>query len=211
MIAKKKDFIEMDFTGTIKESGQIFDTTLKKDAEKLGMKSVSPLKICVGEGMLVKGFDEALDGKETGKSYSVELEPKKAFGTRDPRMIKTIPVSIFLEKQVNPYPGLVLNMDGVIARVSAISGGRVITDFNMPLAGKTIIYEFKINRIIESTDEKLKSLVEFFLGDKIESKVEGNKAVITGRKIENKAFKEKVKSLLNLEVEFNDEEKQKSN
>ena len=210
MIVKKKDFIELDFTGKIKESGQIFDTTLKKDAEQLGMKSVSSLKLCVGEGMLVKGFDEALEGKETGKSYSVELEPKKAFGLRDSKMIKTIPISIFLEKQVNPYPGQVLNMDGVIARISAISGGRVITDFNMPLAGKTVIYEFKINKIIENIDEKLKSLVEFFLGDKIESKVEGNKAIITGKKIENKAFREKVKSLLGLDIEFSEPKEKKA-
>ena len=99
MIVKKKDFIELDFTGTIKESGQIFDTTFKKDAEQLGMKSVKSLSICIGEGMLVKGFDEALDGKETGKSYSVELEPKKAFGLRDSKMIKTYMRSRLILKQ----------------------------------------------------------------------------------------------------------------
>ena len=201
MLTKKKDFVEIDFTGKIKESGEIFDTTLKDQAGK-SSKDIKPQKVCIGEGMLIKGFDEALEGKEIGKNYSVELEPKKAFGNRDPKLVKTMPISVFIDQKINPYPGLILNMDGIIARISSVSGGRVITDFNHPLAGKTIIYEFKINKGVDNAGEKLNALVEFFLGDKIESKVEGNKAIITGKKIENKAFKEKVKALLNLDVEF---------
>ena len=203
MLVQKKDFIELDFTGKVKESDQVFDTTFKKDADKIGLKEVKPLKICVGEGMLVKGFDDALEGKDLGKSYSIELEPKKAFGPRDPKLVKTIPISVFLEKEINPYPGQVFNMDGVIARISSVSGGRVITDFNMPLAGKTIIYDFKINKVIDTQEEKLKALVEFFIGDKIDSKVDGNKAIITTeKKIDSKALKTKAKELLGLDVEF---------
>jgi len=200
MMIRKKDFIELDFTGKIKESGQIFDTTRKDDADKIGLEKVKPLKICVGEGMLVKGFDESLEGKEAGKNYSVELEPKKAFGARDLKLVKIIPISIFLEKQINPYPGLILNMDGIIARVSSVSGGRVITDFNNPLSGKSIIYEFKINKLIEDKSEKLNALAEFFLND-AEAKIENDKAVIISN-AKSKVFEQKVKEILNLEIEY---------
>lgn len=194
MIIKKKDFVELEFTGKIKESGQIFDTTLDEKAK--------PLKICVGEGMLVKGFDDALIGKEVGKDYSVELEPKDAFGPRDKKLVKIIPISVFHEKEVNPYPGLVLNIDGVIVRISSVSGGRVTADFNIPLAGKTLIYDFKIKKIIEESQEKLNAMAEFFFG-KADVNVEGNKATITlEKKIESKPFKEKAKELTGLDVEF---------
>ena len=176
--SKRKDFVEIEFTGKIKESGQIFDTNLKEDAEKIGVKDIKPLRICIGEGMVVKGFDDALEGKEIGKSCSIEVEPKNAFGLRDPKLIKIVPISVFHEKEVNPYPGLVLNIDGVLARISSVSGGRVITDFNMPLSGKTVIYGFKITKIIETQEEKLKVLAEFFLKEVKEVKIDGKKAII---------------------------------
>jgi len=209
MAIRKKDFVELDFTGKVKETGQIFDTTLKEDAKKIGAENVKPLKVCVGEGMLVSGFDEALEGKEIGKKYSIEIEPKKAFGPRDPKLIKIVPISVFHEKEVNPYPGLVLNIDGILARISSVSGGRVTTDFNLPLAGKTIIYEFEVKKIINDQKEKLESLADFFFG-KADVNIEETKATITlERKIENKAFKEKVKELLNLETEFRVKDKNK--
>jgi FKBP-type peptidyl-prolyl cis-trans isomerase 2 len=204
---KKKDFVEIDFIGKIKESGQVFDATIKQEAEKLGVKDSKPIKVCIGEEMLVKGFDDSLEGKEIGKDYSIELPPAKAFGARKQNLIKIIPISVFLEKQVNPYPGLVLNMDGAIARVSAVSGGRVITDFNSPLSGKTIIYEFKILRKIDEKEEKLKALADFFLG-KNEVKIEGNKGIVTSDKTSKELIK-KARELLDLEIEIKEEKKNK--
>jgi len=205
MAIKKKDFIEIDFTGSVKESGQIFDTTIREKAEKLGSdnpEKIMPLKVCVGEGMLVKGFDEALEGKEVGKDYSVEILPQKAFGARDPKLVKIIPISIFHEKEVNPYPGLVLDIDGILARISSVSGGRVTTDFNLPLAGKTVIYDFKIKRIIESGEEKLKALAEFYFG-KADVRIEEKKAeIILEKKADSKSFAAKAKELTGFDVEL---------
>ena len=203
---KKKDFVEIDFTGRIKESGQIFDTT-KENSEN---KEAKPVKVCVGDGMLVKGFDEALEGKEEGKSYSIEIKPENAFGPRKPELVKIIPLSVFLEKEINPYPGLMLNMDGILARISSVSGGRVTTDFNSPLAGKIIVYDFKIKRTVERAEEKLKALAEFYLGEPGEVNLEGNKAVLTVGKTRNaKILAQKAKELLALDVEIKESEKAK--
>jgi len=198
---KKFDFIEMNFTGKIKETNQIFDTTVSEDAKKIGLENPKPAKICVGKEMIVKGFDEALEGKEPGKSYSVEIEPKKAFGLRKPNLVKTIPMAVFLEKNINPYPGLMLNIDNVLVKISAVSGGRVITDFNSPLAGKTIIYDFKIIRKIESKEEKIKVLAEYFLDEKSEVVMEGNNVVVSFKnKNSNKDEFQKIAKELDIEV-----------
>jgi len=201
---KKKDFIEIDFTGIIKETGQVFDTTFKEKAKQIGIEKVKPIRICVGEGMLVKGFDEAIEGKEIGKNYSIELEPKKAFGQRNPNLVKLIPVAVFHRQRIDPYPGQVLNMDGMIARISSVSGGRVITDFNNPLAGKTIVYEFRINKIIEEKTEQAKAIVEFFIGD-VQSKIEGNKIIVEIDKkmrFDKNPIEKKLKDLVGMDLEI---------
>ena len=76
---RKNDFIEIEFTGLA--NGEIFDTTNKKDAEKMGIepKNIKPLTISVGNQMILQGLDEDLEGKETGKEYSIHILPEKAF------------------------------------------------------------------------------------------------------------------------------------
>jgi len=206
---KKNDFIELEFLAKVKD-GQIFDTNIKEKAKELGVEDTKPLKVCIGEGMVLKGFDKDLEGKEIGKSYEIELNPKDAFGARNPSLVKIMPISVFLEKEINPYPGLVLNLDGIIARISSVSGGRVLIDFNNPLAGKTVIYEFKILKKIDDAKEKLAVLSEYFLNtDKFE--LNGTKAVFSGS-FSKKAFElfsKKVKDILNIDAESNDGKKAK--
>jgi len=183
VLTQKGQFVEIDFTAKIKQSGEIFDTTIKEEAKKANLPSerVRPIVVCIGEGMLLKGFDKALEGKEIGKEYSVEVPSKEAFGERLASMIKIIPLKIFQQKGIMPYAGLSLNMDGVVVRISAVSGGRVIADFNHPLSGKDLVYMFKIRKIVMDDKEKLSSLVETFLREdpsKAIKSLDGKKAVI---------------------------------
>jgi len=207
---KKGQFIEIDYTARVNQSGEVFDTTIK---ENTANPNVSPDKVksvilCVGEGMILKGLDKEFEGKEIGKQYSVILKPKDAFGERKANLIKIIPLNVFKSKGVMPYPGLVLNMDGMIARISAVSGGRVITDFNNPLSGKDITYEFIIRKIIINEMEKLNCLVAYFLKEdpkKAIKEIKDKKAVIETRiKWPDKFIEEiskKVNDLTGLKIE----------
>ena len=105
---KENDFIEIEFTGRVK-NGEIFDTTRKEDAEKIGLKIENhPFIVCVGKEMVIKGLDNSLVNKEIGKDYDIELEPKDAFLDRNPSLVKLIPLKIFSEKNVSPRPGMTL-------------------------------------------------------------------------------------------------------
>lgn len=210
MALKKSDFVEIEFAARIKETNQLFDTNIKEKAKELGMNEVKPLKICIGQGMLLKGLDNSLEGKEIGKEYEIELSPKDAFGFRNPSLVKTMPINIFLEKEINPYPGLVLDLDGIIARISSVSGGRVLVDFNNPLSGKTVIYRIKIIKKIEDVKEKIQVLGAFYLG--IENlELKENNAFIQGN-FQKKSFDEfskKVKETLGIEVNLKTKEEAK--
>jgi FKBP-type peptidyl-prolyl cis-trans isomerase 2 len=177
----KNDFIEIDFTGKIKNTDEIFDTTVKEDAKTLNpdIKDVKPLIISVGNQMLPEGFDADLDGKEENKKYTVDIKSEKAFGKRNPQMIKMIPLRFFHEQKINPERGLQLNIDGQVAKVLSASGGRVLVDFNNPLAGKEVTYEYTIKRKVTGLDEKIDALQEFFFRKKFEFKTDKESKTIT--------------------------------
>ncbi len=181
MKTKKNDFVEIEFTG--KANDQIFDTTNKKQAEQMNLqvdiKNIKPIIVSVGNQMLLKGFDDELEGKEIGKKYLIHILPEQAFGKRDPKLIKTMPMRIFREKEMNPIPGMTLQLDNYIAKVLSVSGGRVIVDFNNPLAGKEVDYDFKILRKITSIKEKINALQDFFFKQRFEFDIdEKNKKIL---------------------------------
>jgi len=212
MAIKKNDFIEIDFVGRIKSNNAVFDLTYEELAKKEKLydpnMKYGPRIICVGNGDLIKALDENLIGKEIGKEYKIEL--KNPFGDKNNSLVKILPVSKFTKERINPFPGLQINADGMLATVKSVSGGRVVLDFNHPLAGKDIIYEVKINKIVEDNLKKLKAFVENLLGEAEDHfKVEGkdNDFIINIKHDIPKAlkdkFKEKAKEVMpDIKVEF---------
>ena len=182
---KEKDFVKVDYTGKLPDGG-VFDTTLEKVAKEHNIFSekanYSPVTVCVGEKQIIPGLDEELEGKEIGKEYTITLPPEKAFGKRDIKKMRIVPMSTFREHKIDPHPGLQVDMDGEMGLVSRVSGGRIIVNFNHPLAGKEITYTFKINEKITDTKEKLTAFLHSTLRipeDKIEAVVKDDKAEIT--------------------------------
>ena len=206
---QKNDFIELEFLGRVK-GGDIFDTNIQEEAKKINLElETRPLIICLGQNMILPAIDEFLAGKETGK-YTLELEPEKAFGLRDRNLIKTMPIKIFLEKQVYPRPGMIFEFDNVIGRISAVSGGRVIVDFNHPLANKVAVYELNVKSVISDDTEKVSSLMRFFFRRKFDFEIKEKKLIIKSEaklKPLFELFKGKFKEILDLDLEFQEEEK----
>jgi FKBP-type peptidyl-prolyl cis-trans isomerase 2 len=209
MALQKKDFIEVEFTGKVKD-GEIFDSNIKENLEKLNPEAnPKPLIFSLGEGMFLKGVDDFLIGKEIGK-YEIELAPENAFGPRMKEFIQMVPIKIFRSQNINPFPGAVFNFDGRIAKILTVSGGRVITDFNNPLAGKTVVYEINILRKIEDTNEKVKSLIDFLFRKDFNFSIKDNKVIIETEKTFSKfveMFKEKFKDITGMELEVKEIEK----
>lgn len=156
------DFIEVDYTGTLAD-GTIFDTTLERVAHTIpGHNHGAVFKaavVCVGEKQLLPGLDEAFVGKEVGKEYTVHLSTEKAFGKRDIKKVRLIPMSTFKEHKVAPQVGLSLDVDGERGVVSRVAGGRVLVNFNHPLAGVDVVYTFTIKRKIVEPSEQIVSFL----------------------------------------------------
>jgi FKBP-type peptidyl-prolyl cis-trans isomerase 2 len=208
MNLQKKDFIEIKFTGRIKD-GEVFDSNIKEDLENLNSNAnTNPLIFCLGENMFLKGIDEFLVDKKIGE-YKIELSPEKAFGNRDSNLIQMIPLKVFKEQKVNPVPGAIFNFDGKIAKILTASGGRVMVDFNNPLAGKTVVYDIKVLRRIEDLNEKVKALIDFFTRKEFKFEIKDKKLLIYADKQFAQflnLFKDKFKDILDLELEVKEVE-----
>ena len=183
------DFVLIDFVGRIKDTGEIFDLTLVDVAKKENVYSdrltYKPVMIIVGSAMTIKGLEEAVEGMQVGEKKKVEIETAKAFGDRRQDLIKLIPMSTFTEQNIDPEPGSYVTVNNVNGRVVSIDGGRIKVDFNHPLAGKRLEYEIEIKSKIEDANEKIKSVVAYFIGigqNDVELSVNGKDAEISFKK-----------------------------
>src|SRR3989338_8178352 len=147
----KKDFIELEYKGKIKGTDEVFDTTSEKVAKDSGIYSkgaqFKPVTIIVGEGQLVKGIDNDIIGKEPNKEYDLDLKQEDAYGSKNAKYIQLISTAKFLKQQIQPMPGLQVNIDGRVGTIKTVSGGRTLVDFNHPLAGKELSYMYKIIKV----------------------------------------------------------------
>ncbi|MGM5484408.1 MAG: FKBP-type peptidyl-prolyl cis-trans isomerase [Nanobdellota archaeon] len=211
MKVENGDFIELDYTGKTKEEGIVFDTTDKKTAIENGLKQqTEPIIIWAGNGQVMQGLDEDLIGKEIGKDYSVEIKPEKAFGKKDAKKVQLIAATKFKKENINPQPGMQVNVDDNVGIVKTVTGGRVMVDFNHPLSGKDIIYDYRINRKVEKLDEKIKGYfrVTFNLDVDVEVK-EGECVIKTDQDIPEelqKNFNDKLKEIEDTEYKFEKKE-----
>ncbi len=203
-IIRKNDFIEIEYTGRTAEGG-VFDSTILAEAKKLNpdVKEVKPFIICIGQNMILPAIDEFLIDKEIDKSYTLELSSDKAFGSRDRKLVKTMPISVFSQQKINPMPGMVFSFDNLMGKVISNSGGRIIVDFNNPLAGKNVIYTIKTKRKIEDINEKVKVLMQRLFKIEFEFTIKDKKLIIRTEQEIGKfldLFKPKFKEILDLDL-----------
>ncbi|MFH1182032.1 MAG: peptidylprolyl isomerase [Candidatus Woesearchaeota archaeon] len=175
----KDDFVEVDYTGKLAETGEVFDTTVPEEAKKAGIesKNLSPVIIQVGKNWLLPCVEKQLEGKEVGTTYNMKLSPEEGFGKKSTKFIQLIATRKFRQQDVVPMPGMQVEIDGLIGMIRTVSGGRAIVDFNHPLAGKALEYDVIVRRKVTDAKEKIDALFKI-LGLKADAKVEADKATI---------------------------------
>jgi peptidylprolyl isomerase len=163
MPLQKGDFILIDYTAKVKETNEVFDTTNEEISKKehlyKGGEIYEPKLIVIGEGWMLKPLDDAFATMEPTKPATVEIPSDKAFGPRDPEKIRRVPLRQLLAKEKNPTIGERIEYGGKTATVRSIGAGRVLLDFNPPLAGKTLIYNVTVQKKLKTNQEKIASLI----------------------------------------------------
>ncbi|HEY5620676.1 MAG TPA: FKBP-type peptidyl-prolyl cis-trans isomerase, partial [Candidatus Bathyarchaeia archaeon] len=104
MAAKPGDFLLLNYTLKVKESGETVDTTFDSVAKDANIHRedafYGPKFVILGEGWLPKGLEDSLVGLDAGKSTTVELSPEKGYGPRDPAKMRLVSLRRFREKGI---------------------------------------------------------------------------------------------------------------
>jgi len=98
-----------------------------------------------------------------GEEREATFGSEKAFGSRMKEMVKVMSIMDFKEHDVFPQPGVTIHMDTdqgrIYGTIKSVSGGRVMVDFNHPLANKKVKYKIKLVDVIDGTEQKLEALI----------------------------------------------------
>ncbi len=164
------DFVLLKMTART-QKGKIFRVSSEEDAKKAGIYEEEKAKqgyytpefVIVGKpGFLNEGLTETLKDMNFFEKKSVRIPSTKAFGKRDPQKIERIGIAKFrkLNDGKNPEYGQdFTNKKGQRGVITNILQGKVIIDYNHPLAGQSIDYNLEIVDKIDEFSEK----IEYFM------------------------------------------------
>jgi FKBP-type peptidyl-prolyl cis-trans isomerase SlyD len=167
------DFVRLDYTARTVEGGQLVDTTDPEVAEEEGVAdqgTFEPRVIVLGSGHLFEAVEEDIVGKETGEGGSVVVPAGEAFGEYDESQVETVSASKIDED--DRYPGARIQIDGRQGTLETIIGGRARVDFNHPLAGQDVEYEYEIVGVVDDQLERARGLLNMFLDMDLEMRIE---------------------------------------
>lgn len=129
--------VKVHYTGTL-DDGSVFDSSEGRD----------PLEFTLGEGKVIKGFEEAVKEMNVDEEKDIKIEAKEAYGEQRAELIKKVPKDQ-LPKDQEPKVGMVLavglpNGQQIPARITEVGEADVTIDLNHPLAGKNLNFKLKV-------------------------------------------------------------------
>jgi peptidylprolyl isomerase len=176
----KGSLILIDYTAKVKDTNEVFETTISEDAKKHSIFEANvkyqPKLVSIGESWVIKGLDEALANAKPGDKLTVDVTPDKGFGERDPNKVRMIPLRKLGEDAEKVSVGDVIEVDQRPGVVRFIGSGRVQVDFNHRFAGKTITYDVNVLKALETDEDKISAILKRHMpveDSKIVSKLNG--------------------------------------
>ena len=186
MTFNKGSLILVDYTSKVKDTEEVFETTIEEEAKKHSfydpnVKYQSKL-VSIGESWVIKGLDEALEQTSVGDKKTIEITPDKGFGERDTGKVRMIPLRKLGEDAEKVSIGDTIEVDNKKGVVRFIGSGRVQIDYNHRFAGKTVLYDINVLKELKTDDEKTSGILKRYLPvkeDKILFKKTGKTLDIT--------------------------------
>jgi len=132
---------------------------LSDTAGKLIERTREPISYLHGgyQGIFTR-VEQALDGKDTGDSCEVRLEPEDAFGEYDKQLVRTEPrdrfpanVTVGMQFEGSPEG----SKEYIVYTVTDVADNQVVVDGNHPLAGQTLVFNCTVTGVRTATGEEL--------------------------------------------------------
>jgi peptidylprolyl isomerase len=138
--AKTGDNVKINLTGKL-EDGSIFMRTTESE----------PLEFKLGEGKILPGIENAVEGMNIGEAKSFNVPPEQAFGQPREELIEKIGRDKF-PNNIEPKVGQKLEVpqqqgQPMVVRVVDVSEQSVTLDANHPLAGRELAFDLELIEI----------------------------------------------------------------
>jgi FKBP-type peptidyl-prolyl cis-trans isomerase SlyD len=143
MRIQKDKVVSIHYTLKDKE-GNILDTSSGRE----------PLTYIHGNGNLISGMEEGLEGKSSGEKLDLEISPEKGYGVRNEELVQQVSRTTFGDQKVEK--GMEFQTkSGHTVVVTKVGLEQVTVDANHPLAGKDLFFKVEVMEIREATKEEL--------------------------------------------------------
>ncbi len=178
--------IHIDYNLFNVDSDELIETTREEVAKEHDAhdenRTYQPLVTVVGDGRLIAGFETHLESAEADTDYEFDIPPEDAYGERDPNSIETIGQDVLFRSVRDPDSlavGGPVEIGGKTGVLKMLRAGRARIDYNHPLAGRTLRYNYRIVKVIEDREEKVLTLLETNAGrDGFEIEFDGDDLTI---------------------------------
>ncbi len=130
------DTVVVHYTGRL-EDGTIFDSSLNEGRE--------PLNVTLGQGQLIKGFENGLVDMTEGEKKTIEIEPSDAYGDVNETLISEVNKTQVPEGiEVGQMLQGMGPMGPINVTVVEVGESTIKVDANHPLAGKKLIFDLEV-------------------------------------------------------------------
>lgn len=134
---KSGDTVKVHYHGRLTD-GTTFDSSEGRE----------PLEFKVGNGDVIKGFDDGVTGMTVGDKKTVHIQADDAYGQKDDERVVEFPKGNF-PPDLKPEVGMQLNMTNGSGQVipvviRAVNEETVMLDANHPLAGQDLIFDIEL-------------------------------------------------------------------
>lgn len=142
MEAQKGHHVRVNYKGTLTDGTQ-FDSTHGKE----------PLEFTLGENQVIPGFENGIIGMKEGENKKVEIPVDQAYGEVNNDLYLEVPRSEF-PADITPEAGMpieVKNNQGqvIVTNIASVQEDTVVLDANHPLAGRDLIFEIELVKILK--------------------------------------------------------------
>lgn len=164
------DIVKFDYELWIVENDKktLLETTLEETAKANGIYDPNvkykPMVTFIGKKMLLQAFEDSIINAEVGKEVELTIEPEKAYGVRNTKLVKVHSFRDFQKENVEPEVGKFVTLNKKTGKVLRVTPGRVVVDYNNPLAGKTLFYKYILREVVTDLKDQISSIIEIRYG-----------------------------------------------
>ena len=160
------DFVKLEYTLRTTDDDEVIDTTDEEVAEEAGFadddnRDFTPRTVIIGDGHVFDAVDDSLVGSEVGDGDAVVIPPEDGFGEHNPEDVRTVSADKIPED--DRYPGATVQIDREQGHIETIIGGRARVNFNHPLAGEELEYEYEVLDEVDDAVGKAEGMLGMYL------------------------------------------------